>query len=76
MNSIETNFFTKVAANGFDPDILSLPEEIQNSLYGLVEKNNNTGQGEPGNAIAQNDRSQSKKRTEPTATTEQRDIVR
>lgn len=50
--------------NGFDPEILSLPQETQNSLYGLVEKYIQSGQGESPNINSQNG-SQEKTETSP-----------
>lgn len=59
-------------SNGFDPDILNLPTDVQNSLYAIIEKNSNqdnqSTEGEHGGPLNEGDIPQQETTAEPTDT--------
>lgn len=54
-------------SNGFSPEILSLPEETQKALDGIIEKNIKSGQSEPHDVTRQDANSKKERGGEPPA---------
>lgn len=60
--------------NGFDPEILDLPSELQSAIYGLVEKNIKSGQSESNNAGGEADNQKAATDKPGEATTPQEEV--